>query len=214
MTTICMEQVHARALKEVDLTVFSGELFVLLGPSGAGKSTLLQALAGLLPYQGQIYFDRQCIDQLPPNRRRVGYLFQDLMLFPHLTVQQNLMLGMAHLRISRRQMRQRAGELLERFNIAHLRHRFPKRMSGGERQRSALARALATAPKILLLDEPFSSLDETTAGHLRGELKRYQRYFAVTTIFVTHNLGEARELGDRLGMIENGRIDRFETVSN
>ncbi len=214
MTTIHMRQVYARVLKDVDLTVSSGELFVLLGSSGAGKSTLLQALAGLLPYRGRIFFDARCIDRLPPYRRRVGYLFQELMLFPHLTVQQNLILSMAHLKISRHQMRRNARELLERFNIGHLRHRYPKKMSGGERQRSALARALATAPRILLLDEPFSSLDEATAGHLRGELKQFQRHFAITTIFVTHNIFEARELGDRLGMIENGRINNFETISN
>lgn len=206
MITIRMRNVHARVLKDVDLTVTAGELFALIGPSGAGKSTLLQALAGLLAYQGKIFFGDRCIDRLPPHRRKVGYLFQDLLLFPHLTVQKNIILAMVHLKKNRARMRQKARNILTRFGIAHLANRFPGEMSGGEKQRAALARAIATEPKILLLDEPFSSLDETTAQHLRGELKQHQRHFNITTIFVTHNLNEARELGDRSGMIQNGRL--------
>ena len=206
MTEIRLEKVGARVLKDIELTVSEGELLVLLGPSGAGKSTLLQVIAGLLAYQGHIYFDGRCIDRLPPYRRRVGYLFQDLLLFPHLSIQKNLLLAMAHLRPDRRARWQKARELLALFGIGHLADRLPAQISGGEKQRAALARAVATEPRILLLDEPFSSLDEPTAVRLRAELRRHQRHFRITTIFVTHNWGEARQLADRLGVMRQGRL--------
>lgn len=206
MTAIRLEKVCARALHDINLTVPEGELFVLLGPSGAGKSTLLQLIAGLLDYKGRIFFNGDCIDRMPPHRRRVGYLFQDLRLFPHLTVRKNLMLAMIHLKANRPKKHRKAAELLELFGITHLAERFPSDMSGGEKQRAALARAIATEPRILLLDEPFSSLDQRTAEHLRIELKRHQRHFRITTIFVTHNRLEARQLADRLGVIRKGRL--------
>ena len=206
MTTIRLEKVSTQVLKEIDLILAEGELFVLVGPSGAGKSTLLQVIAGLVPARGHIYFNGDCIDRLPPHQRRVGYLFQDLLLFPHLTVCQNLQLAMAHLKIGRREVHARIGELLERFGILALQGRYPAQMSGGEKQRAALARAIATDPKILLLDEPFSSLDEKNARRLRTELKAHQRHFRITTLFVTHNRAEARQLADRIGVIRQGRM--------
>jgi ABC-type sugar transport system ATPase subunit len=206
MITIRLEKVRTHILKEIDLTVTAGELFVLLGPSGAGKSTLLKTIAGLLSYNGRIFFDDQCIDRLPPYRRKVGYLFQDLLLFPHLTVQNNLILAMTHLKQTKHRIRQKAKDILSQFGISHLADRFPANMSGGEKQRAALARAIATEPRILLLDEPFSSLDDDNAEHLRSELRQHQRHFKITTIFVTHNRHEAHNLADRLGSIEDGRL--------
>jgi ABC-type sugar transport system ATPase subunit len=206
MTEIRLEKVGARVLKDIELTVCEGELLVLLGPSGAGKSTLLQVIAGLLAYQGRIFFNGRCIDRLPPYKRRVGYLFQDLLLFPHLSVQKNLLLAMAHLKSDRRARQQKASELLALFGIAHLADRLPGQISGGEKQRAALARAIATEPRILLLDEPFSSLDEQTAVRLRAELKRHQHHLRITTIFVTHNWDEARQLADRIGVMRRGRL--------
>ena len=206
MTTIRLENISVRILKEIRLTIYQGELLVLLGASGAGKSTLLQAIAGLLTYQGHIYFNDACIDRLPPFRRKVGYLFQDLLLFPHLSVIKNLILAMAHLNRNRRVDRKKALNLLKRFNIVHLAERFPRELSGGEKQRTALARAIATEPHILLLDEPFSSLDEDNARYLRAELKAHQHHFRITTIFVTHNRKEARELADRIAIMETGQL--------
>lgn len=206
MTAIRLENVSVRILKEIRLTIRKGELLVLLGASGAGKSTLLQAIAGLLSYKGQIFFDNARIDRLPPHRRKVGYLFQDLLLFPHLSVVKNLMLAMVHLKRNRRVDSRKALDLLERFNIAHLALRYPRELSGGERQRAALARAIATEPRILLLDEPFSSLDEDNARYLRSELKTHQRDFEITTVFVTHNRQEARELADRIAIMKAGRL--------
>jgi ABC-type sulfate/molybdate transport systems ATPase subunit len=206
MTTIRLEKVSNHILKGVDLTVANGDLFVLLGPSGAGKSTLLQVIAGLLPCTGHILFNGDCIDRQPPHQRRVGYLFQDLLLFPHLTVYQNLQLAMVHLKAGRRLEQRKISRLLERFGILALADRYPVQMSGGEKQRAALARAIATDPRILLLDEPFSSLDPKNAQHLRSELKAHQRHFRITTLFVTHNWEEARQLADRIGVIRQGRL--------
>lgn len=206
MTAIRLDAISNTVLDQITLSVPEGELFVLLGPSGAGKSTLLQVIAGLQPYRGSIFFNGEAIDKLPPYKRNVGYLFQDLLLFPHLTVRKNLYLAMAHLRISHRIRQEKSEAILERFGILHLADRLPATMSGGEQQRAALARAIATAPRILLLDEPFSSLDIRTAERLRAELKRHQRHFNITTLFVTHNLAEARTLGDRLGVLQKGRL--------
>jgi ABC-type sulfate/molybdate transport systems ATPase subunit len=209
MTELRLEKIGARVLKEIDLTVPEGELFVLLGPSGAGKSTLLQVIAGLLAYEGRIFFNGDCIDRQPPHQRRVGYLFQDLLLFPHLTVRNNLLVAMAHLKLSRRERQERIRELMARLGIIPLAERYPVQMSGGEKQRAALARALATDPRILLLDEPFSSLDSESAGRLRAELKMHQRRLKITTIFVTHNWKEARQLADRLGAMNAGRLTDY-----
>lgn len=209
MTSIRLEKISARVLKEIDLTVADGELFVLLGPSGAGKSTLLQAIAGLLPCKGRIFFDGECVDRVPPHRRRVGYLFQDLLLFPHLTVRGNLQLAMARGKSDRKASKDRIAELLERFGISGLADRYPAQTSGGEKQRTALARALATDPRILLLDEPFGSLDPPHARRLRRELKAHQRHFGITTVFVTHNWEEAEQLEDRIGMVRDGRLVEF-----
>ncbi|WP_319407887.1 ABC transporter ATP-binding protein [uncultured Desulfosarcina sp.] len=206
MTTIRLEKVSTGVLKEIDLTIAEGELFVLLGPSGAGKSTLLQVIAGLLPCTGRIFFNGDCIDRLSPHQRRVGYLFQDLLLFPHLTVRKNLQLAMAHLKPGRRAAQEKIRGLLDRFGILPLADRYPAQMSGGEKQRAALARAIATDPRILLLDEPFSSLDPQNAERLRPELKAHQRHFRITTLFVTHNWEEARQLADRIGIIRAGRL--------
>jgi ABC-type sugar transport system ATPase subunit len=206
MTAIRLEKVSLRVLRGIDLVVDSGELFVLLGPSGAGKSTLLQVIAGLLPYEGHVRFNDDCIDRLPPQRRRVGYLFQDLLLFPHLSVGKNLGVAMLHLNLDRQARRRRIGEILERFGILHLKDRLPAQMSGGEKQRASLARAIATDPRILLLDEPFSSLDPHHAQQLRTELKAHQRHFGITTLFVTHNWEEASQLADRIGVIHDGRL--------
>jgi ABC-type sugar transport system ATPase subunit len=209
VTTIRLKKVSARVLDEIDLRVAKGELFVLLGPSGSGKSTLLQVIAGLLPYTGQIYFNGDRIDGLPPHRRRVGYLFQDLLLFPHLTVCKNLLLAMAHLKIERRVALRSAQTLLQRFGIGKLADRYPHQISGGEKQRAALARAIAGQPRILLLDEPFSSLDPENAKRLRADLKTHQRHYKITTIFVTHNLAEARLLADRIGVFRSGRLSHL-----
>jgi molybdopterin-binding protein len=207
LTAISLSHISNFILRGVDLDINQGELIVMVGPSGAGKTTLLNVMAGLIPYQGRVMFGGRSVDRLPPHRRQVGYLFQDLLLFPHLTVEKNLLLAIRRLDLSRREKQARAEEILTLCRLAHLRARLPGDLSGGEKQRAALARAIASLPKILLLDEPFASLDFRTARYLRQEFKRLQKHLALTTLFVTHNLHEAQELADRIAVLRAGRLE-------
>lgn len=209
MSNISLCQISNSILKGVDLDIGAGELLVMVGPSGAGKTTLLNVLAGLVPYQGRVKFGGRPADSLPPHKRQVGYVFQDLLLFPHLTAKKNLLLAMEHLDLDRREKQVRAEEILSLFRVGHLSARLPEDLSGGEKQRVALARAVASRPKILLLDEPFASLDFRTARYLRQEFKRLQKRLGLTTLFVTHNLNEAREMADRIAVLRAGRLEQI-----
>ncbi len=194
--------------RDLNLGVISGEFLVLLGPNGAGKTTLLNVIAGLNEYEGSVLFDGIAVDGLPPQRRGVGYLFQDLMLFPHLSVASNIAYSLKVQGRPREKIEARVGELLELMRIKHLTSRYPRNLSGGEKQRVALARALALSPGILLLDEPLSSLDLQTSKYLQSELKQLQRNLGITTLYVTHELTEAEEVADRIAIIHKGRIEQ------
>ena len=204
MSSILLNNIRNSILKNISLEIKQGEIFVLVGPSGAGKTSLLQALAGLAPYKGTISVGNSTVDKLPPYKRRIGYLFQELLLFPHLTVEGNLTIAMAQLGMRKTEKEERASELMDLVGISPLSKRYPDELSGGEKQRAALARALAVSPEVLLLDEPFSSLDYRIARYLRLEFKRIQRQLNISTLFVTHNLKEAQELADRIGVMEEG----------
>ena len=206
MSVISLVNVSNWILKDVSLEINKGEIFALVGPSGAGKTTLLQVIAGLAPYEGNVYSGTKSLDGVPPYKRRVGYLFQDLLLFPHLTIFENLIIAMTREPGGKRVKGERASELLEMVGIGSLAKRFPNELSGGEKQRAALARALASSPDILLLDEPFSSLDFRIARYLRLEFKRLQRLLGFNALFVTHNLREAREMSDRIGVLKDGTL--------
>lgn len=208
MTAIRLRRVSNFILKGVDLDIGVGELLVIVGPSGAGKTTLLNVVAGLVPYQGQVSFEGKAVDRLPPHRREVGYLFQDLLLFPHLSVEKNLVLAMRRLGLSRRDRLAWAEDVLHLFGLVHLKAVLPHALSGGEKQRAAFARAVASKPKVLLLDEPFASLDFRMARYLRQEFRGLQKELALTTLFVTHNLHEAQELADRIAVLRDGRLER------
>lgn len=189
-----------------NLEVMPAELLVLLGPNGAGKTTLLNVMAGLVEYEGSVTFDGAPVDAVPPRDRKVGYLFQDLALFPHMDVRSNIAFGLNGNGRSRREVSERVEELLDLLAIHRIATRYPAKLSGGEKQRVALARALATRPAILLLDEPFSSLDALSSSHLRAELKCLQRDLGVTTIFVTHDVAEAEGIADRIAVIQDGVV--------
>lgn len=206
---ISLRHINNYILKDVNLDIGNGELLVLVGPSGAGKTTLLNVVAGLAPYQGSVLLAGRPVDRLPPSRREVGYVFQELLLFPHLTVMENLLIAMKRLAGGRAGKTARAGQILRAFRMERFSSRYPHELSGGEQQRIALARAVATEPKLLLLDEPFVSLDFRTTRYLRQELKKQQRHLGLTTLFVTHNLAEARELGDRIAVFKNGQIEQI-----
>ncbi len=206
MSEIEIIGVRNRFLKDVRLRVSEGKTFVIVGPSGAGKTSLLRAIAGLEPHEGTIIVDGREIQRLPPHLREIGYVSQDLDLFPHLTLEGNLIIAMNRLRVTWNRKKQRARELMELLRIVPLAERYPSALSGGEKQRAALARVLASEPKILLLDEPLSKLDFRTARYLRSELLSLLNRLRVTAIFVTHNMEEAREMGDDLAVMTEGTL--------
>ena len=208
MPSIKLENICKYICQDVNLEIFDEELLVLLGPNGAGKSTLLNAIAGFINYSGSILFDSSPIDKVPPRKRGIGYLFQNLNLFPHLDVAANIAYGLKAHKQASRQVEMRVDQLLHMMKIGHLASRYPKHLSGGEKQRVALARALALLPRVLLLDEPLSSLDIPTSKYLRSELKQIQRELKVTAIYVTHDLIEAEEMADRIAIINSGRIEQ------
>ena len=192
---------------DVSLEVSTGELFVLLGSSGSGKSTILRMIAGLLDTEvGSIALNGQDVTYLPPQKRGVGFVFQNYSLFRHMTVSQNIAFGLEIQKVSRASINKRVRELLAMIGMEGMDNRTPAQLSGGQQQRVALARALAPAPSVLLLDEPFGALDVKIRAQLRTRLREIQDQLGVTTILVTHDQEEAFELGDRIGVIEGGKL--------
>ena len=185
-------------LRGLDLQVAAGETVAVLGPSGSGKSTLLKIIAGLeAPDAGQVWLDGRDISALPPHRRQCGLLFQDFALFPHLSVQDNVAFGLIEQGLRSAQARSQANALLDRFDMqAHALARVWQ-LSGGEQQRVALARALITAPRVLLLDEPFSALDAALRETLRAEFQQRIAQAGMAVVWVTHDEAEARSVGAR-----------------
>jgi len=198
-------------LKGVNLRINRGELFVLLGPTGAGKTTLLQVISGLIPYRGEVFFNGKSMNKILPRDRKIGYVFQNLALFPHLNVKSNIAYGLRAQRWPIAKIEERLNEVMNMFGLHPLAERYPKSLSGGEKQKVALARAIAPFPQILLLDEPFQNLDPRSAKIIRLEFKRLQRELQITTIFVTHLLYEAEEMADRLAVLNDGRIEQTGT---
>ncbi len=208
MPRIELKNISRFVLNDVDLTVEDKEIFALVGPNGAGKSTLLNVIAGLCTYDGEVYFDGRRMDGVPPHKRGIGYLFQDLALFPHLTVAGNIGYGLAVQGYKRDVIDGRVDELLHALHIHKLKDRLPSNLSGGEKQRVAIARAMAPFQKILLLDEPTSSLDAQTGKYLRAELCSLLKKLEVTAVLVIHDLLGAEEIADRIAIIHNGRIEQ------
>lgn len=200
------------AVDHVSLTIYEGEMFSLLGPSGCGKSTLLRLIAGFCRVtSGDVRIQGNSILKLPSHQRQVGLMFQHYALFPHMNVAANIAFGMRMHRYSRDQIRRRVDQLLALVRMDELRDRFPHQLSGGQQQRVALARALAVAPKVLLLDEPLSALDKQLREDMQIELRRLQRHFGITMVFVTHDQEEALMLSDRIGVMNHGRIEQAGT---
>jgi molybdate transport system ATP-binding protein len=196
---------------EVELEVEPGSCLALVGPSGAGKSTVLRAIAGLhRPDQGRVeqagetWFDAEAGIDAPPERRGCGYLFQEYALFPHLNAWRNVAFGLHHL--DRRERRGRAERILNRFGLRGLSEAHPGELSGGERQRLALARALVRDPRVVLLDEPLSALDATTAAAAGRELSATLTELPVPTLLVTHDFAEAALLADLVAVIDRGSV--------
>lgn len=195
---------------DVEIDCDSGELLALVGPSGSGKTTILRSIAGLYqPYSGFIrcgeetWLERERGINVSTQDRRIGFVFQDYALFPHLSALQNITTALSHLDVAERDARGR--ELMEQVNLKGLEQRLPVHLSGGQRQRVALARALAREPKILLLDEPFSAVDQITRRKLQQELVVLRRSIDIPIVLVTHDLFEAASLADRLYVMHRGK---------
>lgn len=214
MSTVQLKDISCRILDGIHLNLAEGEAVAILGASGAGKSTLLKVIAGLLPYRGQIWFDGQSVDKLPPYRRSLGYLSQELHLFPHLTVKGNIFLALAFDFAGRDTRQERVREALRLTQASHLAQRTPHSLSGGERQRAALARCLARHPKLLLLDEPFSSLDPAIKMALWQEVGELRQRLGMTMLIVTHDSTEANTLADRTVCLREGHLFTLQNNEN
>jgi molybdate transport system ATP-binding protein len=198
---------------DVRLEISEGEVVALLGPNGAGKTTLLRALAGLQPIrEGRVLLDGQVLDdtasgvRLEPERRPIGVVFQDYLLFPHLNAVENVAFSLRARGVGRFEARERASEWLRRVGLDRLDRSRPAALSGGQQQRVALARALAADPRLLLLDEPLAALDASTRAEMRRELSRHLRSFRGVRLIITHDPIDAVALADRLVVLEEGRV--------
>lgn len=182
------------------------EIGILFGPSGSGKTTILNGIAGLtqpdkgmISNNGIVFFSRN-LKPIPVQRRNIGYLFQDYALFPHMTVEKNISYGMKNKLLTKK--------IIDVLRIHHLLHKYPREISGGEKQRVALTRALATEPCLLLLDEPFSALDYETRQQCHGELIRLQELWSIPILMVTHDREEAKKIGDKILYLKEGKIEK------
>lgn len=204
----------AIGLDKIDLSIDVGELIIFLGPSGSGKTTLLRSIAGLEEItDGEILFDGRVINEEPPEERNVSMVFQDLALYPHMTVRNNIAFPLrAHRgRYSKDFIEKAVEEKASLLGIGHLLDRGLDQLSGGQRQRVALARALVREPIVYLLDEPFSSLDALLRRDFRAEVKRFQRQVGTTVLFVTHDQEDAMTMADRIALFHKGRIVQFDS---
>ena len=204
LVDVCFK-VGAFELRSINLEIERGEYFAILGPTGAGKTRLLEIIAGLQPpSSGEVWIADENVTALPPDRRRVGFMYQDYLLFPHLTVRKNIMFGL-HDKTKRERLL-RVDEISHLLGLDHLLDRNVTRLSGGEQQRVALARALAPQPRVLLLDEPLSALDPQNRRTVRRELTDLHQKLGTTTIHVTHDFEEALVVAHRLAVLNRGEI--------
>lgn len=195
------------SLKNINLSIGNGEYFIVLGQSGNGKTVFLETLAGMYKnFSGEIIYKGKIISNIEVEKREIGFVYQKHELFPFLSVEDNIAFGLKIKGYKKNLIDEKVKNYLKIFKIEHLKKRYPKNLSGGESQRVALARALIVSPKILLLDEPLSALDEVTKDILIKELKNINKKFKTTVIHVTHNINEAIYLGDKIGIIKNGEL--------
>lgn len=197
-----------KILDQVNFQIEKGEITAILGNSGSGKSTLLNIIAGLeFPMEGQIVLGQTDITDLPCEKRNIGLIFQDYALFPHLTVEKNVGFALHSHRLPV------VDEMLDLVKMKSFKKRYPYELSGGEQQRVAIARSLASKPELLLLDEPFSNLDANLKKQVRREIKSILRKSQITAILVTHDVEDAYDLASRIIYLKDGRVDRIEKNS-
>jgi putative spermidine/putrescine transport system ATP-binding protein len=200
------------AVDDVNMDIAEGEFVTLLGPSGCGKTTTLRMIAGLIePTQGEIYFDEQLMNPIPPNRRNIGFVFQTHSLFPHLSVADNIGFGLSVKGEPKDKIAVRVREMLALIGLQGYEKRMPGELSGGQQQRVALARVLATNPRVLLFDEPLSALDRNLRDQLKYNILELQRKTHKTAIYVTHDQSEAFAISDRIFVMNQGRVEQMGT---
>jgi len=202
-------------VSDINLTVTPEEYFVLMGPTGSGKSLLVKAICGIIPIQnGSIYIDGIDVTNLEPRKRQVGYVPQSSSLFPHLSVSENILFPLRIRKSNKKEALKKTAPVIDALNISSLLDRSILNLSGGEMQKVALARALSFNPKLLILDEPVSALDEPTRCEICKLLKTIQKDFSVTMIHICHNLQEAKIVSDRVAIFSQGSIVQTDTLEN
>jgi molybdopterin-binding protein len=199
-------------LNDVSLNIEEGDYFIILGPTGAGKTVLLESIAGLYPIKnGEIWLRGVNVTALEPEKRNIGIVYQDHVLFPHLTVKDNICFGLKMHKMEKQAIKETLNWIVELLNIDHLLHRKPDTLSGGERQKVSLARALSTQPEILLVDEPLSALDPENREIVQQELRELHRKLGITILHVTHDFEEAISLGNHIAVIGEGNLKQTGT---
>ncbi|MFJ7975970.1 ABC transporter ATP-binding protein [Peribacillus sp. JNUCC 23] len=200
---------HTNVLDEINLSINKGEFFVLVGPSGCGKSTLLRMVAGLEEITGGVLkLNDEVANHLPPKNRNLSMVFQNYALYPHLTVEQNILFGLDVKKVNKKEQKRRLMETAEMIGLSELLKRKPKELSGGQRQRVALARSVVSEAPLCLMDEPLSNLDAKLRAHMRVEIRRLQRKLGLTMIYVTHDQVEAMTMGDRIMVLNDGKVQQ------
>ncbi|MEN1761819.1 ABC transporter ATP-binding protein [Anoxynatronum sibiricum] len=200
------------AVNNIDLEIKTGELTTLLGPSGCGKTTTLRMVAGFeIPTSGEIYLGDENVVTKAPNKRDIAMVFQSYALFPHLSVYENILYGLKLKRMTKEQMHDKASKVVELMQLEPMKNRFPNQISGGQQQRVALARAIVIEPRVLLFDEPLSNLDAKLREYMRDELRKLQRRLGITSLYVTHDQGEAMAISDKVVIMNSGYIEQMGT---
>lgn len=202
------------AVKDLNIEIKSGELVSLLGPSGFGKSTTIFTIAGIhKPSEGHIYFDEKVIDDIAPEKRNIGMVFQNYALYPHMSVYDNIAFPLKLKKLPKKEIKDKVHKISSLVKIEELLKRKPSQLSGGQQQRVAIARALVKEPEILLLDEPLSNLDARLRVEMREEIKRIQSELKITTIFVTHDQEEAMSISDKIVLLKDGVLQQYDLPS-
>lgn len=210
LDSVSFRYANAKAVEHVSIEVHPGEFFALLGPSGSGKTSILRLIAGFnTPQSGRILIDGEDMKEIPPYRRRIGFVFQNYALFPHMSVAENVAFGLESQSVPKHLVRERVYDALNMVQLSGYEKRRPSQLSGGQQQRVAFARAVVTEPQVLLLDEPLASLDRKLRSEMQVELRQLQQRLQITTVYVTHDQEEALTLADRLAVMNAGRIEQI-----
>ncbi|MEW6187197.1 MAG: ABC transporter ATP-binding protein [Thermodesulfobacteriota bacterium] len=200
------------AVSQVSIDTVDGELFTLLGPSGCGKTTILRLMAGFhKPDEGKIFFGDKEVSSIPPYQRKIGMVFQNYALWPHMTLLDNVAYGLKLQKVPKTEIGERVEKVFSMVNLTGLEKRYPGQLSGGQQQRVALARALVLNPDVLLLDEPLSNLDAKIRQTVRAEIRKLQKELGITSIYVTHDQEEALTISDRIAVLDHGRMQQLGT---